>query len=178
MKVNTLKTLILILFTISATQAQTQQKTEMKKTREAMIYLIKGSPIENGDTAHLVPVKRQVSASAPLAGVMKALLKGANEKDEDDIYSVISGLIFVSAQIKNRTARIDFKYDIEELDEGEEYSWGATERAFFPDAVEKTVLQFEGIKRVVVCVEGLESYDSPDSFYHRKCPKVWWKKEK
>lgn len=175
---NTLKILVLILFTMTTTQAQTQQKTQAKKTREAMIYLIKGSPIENGDTAHLVPVKRQIPASAPLAGVMKALLEGANEKDEDDIYSVISGLIFVSAQIKNQTARIDFKYDIKELNEGEEFAWGATERAFFPDAVEKTALQFEGVKRVIVCVEGLKSYDSPDSFYHRKCPKIWWEKKK
>lgn len=156
--------------------AQKEERRQGQNTREAVIYLLKGSPAESAVVPVLAPVKRRVSASAPLAGAMKALLAGAIEADGADIYGFIYGLKFVSAQIKNRTARIDFKYDTEDLEDGEEFSWGATMREFFPGAVERTALHIEGVERVVICVEGLESYDSPDDFYHRKCPKKWWTK--
>ena len=153
-----------------------RQKKAQIRMREAVIYLIKNLPDGSEGEPVLVPVRRQVSAKTPLAGVMKSLLDGGIDADEDGIYGFIFGLKFVSAEIRNRTARIDFEYDKEQLDEGEDFSWGATMREFFPAAVERTALQFEEIDRVVVCVEGLKSYDSPDSFYHRKCPKYWWKK--
>ncbi|HEY8559024.1 MAG TPA: hypothetical protein VIL74_01380 [Pyrinomonadaceae bacterium] len=152
------------------------KKRPPRKTREALIFLLKGSPVESDVVPVLVPVTRRVAANAPLAGAMKSLLEGALESDEPDIHGFIFGLKFISAQIKNRTARIDFEYDRADLEEGEEFSWGATMRSFFPDGVERTALQFDGVDRVVVCVEGLESYDSPDDFYHRKCPTKWWTK--
>ncbi len=176
MKRPILSIIILSIIAAGVSPSTAQPKKQRRKTSEAVIFLLKGSPVESGVVPVLAPVKRRVAARAPLAGAIEALLEGANERDGEDIYGFIFGLKFVSAQIKNRTARIDFEYDEADLEEGEEYSWGATMRVFFAEAVERTALQFDGVDRVVVCVEGLDRYDSPDDFYHRKCPKFWWKK--
>ena len=149
------------------------RKNNQIKMHEVYIFLFKGLPGE-GESV-LVPVKRQIAARAPLAGAMKALLYDGIDPDEGDIYGFIFGVKFVSAEIRNRKVRIDFEYDKEHLDEGKEFKWSATKREFFPEAVERTALQFGGVDDVLICIEGLQSYPSTDSTSQRECPKTWWK---
>jgi hypothetical protein len=163
--------LVLAITGVSVFPVRAQKSRDGQKTREVTIFLLNELPTRTGAEPALVGVKRRVNAKAPLAGAIRSLLAGETEGEEASGF--IFGLLFVSARIKNKTARIDFKYDRADLEEGEEFSWGATMRGFFAEAVERTALQFKGVERVLICVEGLSSYDSPDDAYHRKCPKNW-----
>jgi hypothetical protein len=83
------------------------------------------------------------------------------------MYSFIYGVNLESVQIKNNTARVDFEFDTRTN------SWlDPTMEALFHQAMEKTATQFPGVKRVLVCVDGIENFFLRKDL-HRKCPQNW-----
>lgn len=138
------------------------------QTREVSIYLHR--MVEDEKTGipkrYLLEVKRRVDARAPLEGALRALLGGAtNEETKRGMHSFIYGVELESVRIKNKAARVDFTFN------RRTNSWlDPTMEAFFNEAVERTAKQFAGVKRVLVCVDGIENFFLSERF-HRKCPK-------
>lgn len=143
------------------------------KTREVKIYLHRETEIKQLRTPYLVEVRRRVDARAPLTGAIRALLAGGtSEEEKNGMFSFIYGVELESVQIKNKTARLDFQFD------KRTNSWlDPTMEALFHGALEKTATQFPGVKRVLVCVDGVENFFLRKDL-HKKCPENWAKEKK
>lgn len=143
------------------------------KTREVNIYLYRSVEAEPTNILELVEVKRHVDAHAPLKEAIQALVEGAtNEEEKNGMLSFIYGVELKSVQIKNQTARVDFEFD------KRTNSWlDPTMEALFNRAVEKTATQFPEVKRVLVCVDGIENFFLGKEF-HKKCPENWAEEKK
>jgi hypothetical protein len=150
-----------------------KKAASQNKTREVKIYLYQEREIKQLRTPYLVEVKRSVDAGAPLAETIRALLAGAtSEEEKNGMLSFIYGVNLESVQIKNHTARVDFEFDTRTN------SWlDPTMEALFHRAMEKTATQFPGVKRVLVCVDGIENFFLRKDL-HRKCPKNWAREKK
>lgn len=149
--------------------AQKRSKTKSPKTRYITIYVYELQPVSAEGWWRLVPVRRKIVADKPLGAALKELLKGANEEEQNrNLASFITGLEFVSARIRNKTAQINFKFTDEEIVE-ESWEGGGFDHANFVKAVEQTARQFAGVERVSICVNGIENYTDFDPANRVKC---------
>lgn len=143
---------------------------KQQAVREVKIYLY-GAEVSDRTgipDRYLIEVKRNVEARAPLKGALEALLAGATEEEEKNkMHSFIYGVELQSVRIKNKTVRVDFKFD------KNENSWLAPAiEELFEDAVKRTAKQFATVERVLVCVDGIENFFLSKEF-HKKCPEDW-----
>lgn len=162
---------VLTILAASPARASAQKKSQAKpaKTRNITIYVYELQPVSAEGWWRLVPVRRKIVDRKPLGTAMKELLKGANEEEQNrNLASFITGLEFVSARVRNKTAQINFRFTDEEIAE-ESWEGGGFDYANFVKAVEQTARQFAGIERVSICVNGIENYADFGSTNQVKC---------
>jgi len=129
------------------------QKSSDSKLKEVDVYFwFIGT---NGIEDEILPLKRKVSASVPLHQAIEEMLKEPTEAERKLGYvSVGHGdLKLVSIKIKKGTARIDFSRTI-----SESYNPGDLQTLKFESAVIKTAKQFSVVKKVTVCVNGMNEF--------------------
>lgn len=146
--------------------------TTAKKTRVVKIYLYE-NPNENRPEipGRLVAVKRRIFDYEPLYGTMQSLAAGEIESDNTREWHRIVGTVYaelVSARIRNGTAEINFKY---ELDADSERRWEEDLlNSHFTEAATRTARQFKEVKQVSICVNGIKNYTDLDRTRQVKCP--------
>ena len=137
-----------------------------KKMLEVKIYLRKtGANYETKYPSGLFAVKRKVDRKSPLRSALESLTDGATAEEEakQNLASSTFGIKFVSVRIKNKTAYTRFTMPEEARFPGD----GAP--FIFQEAVEKTALQFRGVKRVVVCLDGILDFGNEEDAPPKKC---------
>lgn len=144
----TLMMLFLVMF--SSIFAHAQKTSDLKKVDVYFLFI--GT---EGINDELLPLKRKVSRKAPLFPAIEELLKKPTA-DEQKLGYVSPGygdLKLVSVKLKRGTARIDFSRTI-----SNDYNPGDLQTLKFEAAVKKTAMQFSAVKKVVVCVNGINEF--------------------
>jgi len=129
------------------------QKSENPKLKEVKIYFhFIGT---EGIESKILPLKRKVSRLAPLFPAMEALLKDPTAAEQKLGYfsAGYGDMKLVSVKLKKGTARIDFSRTI-----SDDYNPGDLQTLAFESAVIKTAKQFPGVKKVIVCVNGINEF--------------------
>jgi spore germination protein GerM len=159
------------IFQIPPALSQRRQTLErpQRKRQAAKIYLAKelkeGAPFNPKNPGNLHPVIRMVDRVAPLRPTLEALLAGPNTAEEARGYINISfGIKLVRVKIKNGTVRADFTMPPAAAFSGDNSPF------LFKDAVELTIQQFPGVKKVIVCLDGDENFWSESEEPPKKCP--------
>lgn len=108
-----------------------------------------------GTESEILPRKRQVSRNAPLFPAIEEMLKKptADEQKLGYVSTSYGDLKLVSVKLKCGTARIDFSRTI-----SDDYNPGDLQTLNFEAAVKKTAMQFPTVKKVVVCVNGMNEF--------------------
>ena len=141
------------------------------KTRAVKIYLLEYPADDRTVQPKIVQVERFVDAETPLAGAMEAMLAAMIEKKEAaERNKYLHKLRFVSARIKNGTARLDFQYERDT-----EFDWLTERDSSFQEIVIKTATQFPTVKRVLMCINGYELRDDDEKFKATNCDEIWRK---
>ncbi|HJQ69460.1 MAG TPA: GerMN domain-containing protein [Blastocatellia bacterium] len=114
----------------------------------------------------LVPVFRMVSVTTPARGAIEALIAGPTdeEKSRGLRSPYAEGLSIKALEIDGGTARISLASKCADCPRwpGDLAPWR------FREAVERTLKQFPTVKRVVICLDGVENFDD-NSGEVRKC---------
>jgi len=120
--------------------------------------------VEN--TLALVPVRRTVSQTAPARGALEALIAGPTdeEKSRGLRSPYTDDLLIKTLEIAGGTARVSLTSKCAECPRwpGDLAPWR------FREAVEKTLKQFPTVKRVIICLDGVENFDD-NSGKIKKC---------
>jgi len=132
--------LMVIFFVISSLNfAHAQKSSDLKEVNVYFYFL--GTEGINDD---ILPLKRRVSASAPLRPAIEEMLREPTE-DEQKLGYVSAGygdLKLVSVKLKRGTARVDFTRTI-----SRDYNPGDLQTLTFESAVIKTAKQFPAVKK-------------------------------
>jgi len=155
---------LLILVSVSYIYAQKSAGLKLKEVKVYFHFI--GS---EGIESKVIPLKRRVSRKAPLFPTIEAMLAEPTEAEQKlGYYSAGYGdMKLVSVKLKRGVARIDFSRPIRD-----DYNPGDLQTLAFESAVIKTAKQFPGVKKVIVCVNGINEFgiglveDAP-----RPCPK-------
>lgn len=130
------------------------------------VELKESDPFDPKNPANLHPVTRTVGAAAPLRKTLNALLAGPTAAEKSRGYFDVSyGIKLTAVQIKGGTVRADFT-----MPPGAAFS-GDNSPFYFRDAVELTARQFPGVRKVVVCLDGILDFWSESGKPPRRCPK-------
>lgn len=108
-----------------------------------------------GLESEILPLKRKVSSKAPLFSAIGEMLKEPTEAEQKLGYhsAGYGDMKLVSVKLKRGTARIDFKRTI-----SDDYNPGDLQTLAFESAVKKTAMQFPSVKKVIVCVNGINEF--------------------
>ncbi len=133
------------------------------------IYLTKdlqeGEPYDPNNPSNLHPVTRMVNRAAPLRPTLIALMAGPSAREKARGYIDISfGIKLSNVRMKEGTVLAEFT-----MPPGAAFS-GDTSPFIFQGAVEKTIKQFPGVKKVIVCLDGEIDIGSESGEPPRKCP--------
>lgn len=170
MKIKLLFALLVLLYCFNLAQAQENgaRRRQSSTAREVLLYFPK-----DGDAAdaqknpfNLQAVRRKVGAGAPLRPTMEALLAGVTEEETDQGFRALDTerMRIVRLTIRNQTAYASFAHR-----KGAGWA-GDLAPATFRQAVERTIMQFPSIRRVHLCVDGAENFDTLESGERvRKC---------
>lgn len=113
----------------------------------------------------LVPVRRTVSGTTPARGAIEALIAGPTdeEKGRGLRSPYTDNLSIKTLAIEDGTARISLVSKCADCPRwpGDLAPWR------FREAVERTLKQFPAVQRVVICLDGIENFDSGDEI--KKC---------
>src|SRR5689334_20754354 len=143
------------------------QKSSRKK--QVSIYLPKNgdSPDPQKNPSNLQPVQRNVATSAPLRPTIEALLKGPTAGEEGQGFSGldVNGIYIIKVAIRGKTAYASFGHR-----KGSGWS-GDLSPFTFGDAVERTMKQFPGVSKTVVCVDGVTNFGDESGGPAKRCPK-------
>ncbi|MEP6901602.1 MAG: GerMN domain-containing protein [Actinomycetota bacterium] len=150
LKKNTYRILILTVLvglTLVGGNAQTN------KSRKVKVYFWEFNKQTKGD--ELTAFTREVDAKSPLRPTIEAFVAGPTAEEEAKGFSGLAygDMKLASVKIKNGTARIDFTREIRA-----DYNPGDLETLRFEDAVTRTAKQFPTVKKVVVCVNGINEF--------------------
>ncbi len=129
-----------------------------EKMQEVKIYLRKtGADYASQHPSGWFEVKRAVDAKSPLRSALEILTVGSTaDEEKNNLSSSTFGIELVSLRIKNKTAYTSFTMSGGAAFPGENAPF------IFIEAVEKTALQFKGVKKVVVCLDGVLNFWSED----------------
>jgi spore germination protein GerM len=129
------------------------QGSAVSKLKEVKVYFhFIGS---EGTQSKIIPLKRKVSAKAPLLPAIEAMLKKPTKAEQKRGYQSAGygDMKLISVKLKRGGARIDFSRTI-----SDDYNPGDLETLSFENAVIKTAKQFPSVKKVVVCVNGMNEF--------------------
>lgn len=103
----------------------------------------------------LKPLPRQVDATSPLRPAIEALIAGPTSAEAKEGYVGVAygDLKLASVKLERGVARIDFTREIRS-----DYNPGDLQTLRFQEAVVKTAKQFPSVKKVIVCVNGLNEF--------------------
>lgn len=141
---------LLILVSVSCIYAQKSAGSKLKQVKVYFHFI--GS---EGIESKVIPLKRRVSRKAPLFPTLETMLVEPTEAEQKlGYYSAGYGdMKLVSVKLKRSVARIDFSRPIRD-----DYNPGDLQTLTFESAVIKTAKQFPGIKKVIVCVNGINEF--------------------
>jgi spore germination protein GerM len=103
----------------------------------------------------LKPLRRQVDARSPLRPAIEALVAGPTSAEAKEGYVGVAygDLRLASVKLARGVARIDFTREIRS-----DYNPGDLQTLRFQEAVMKTAKQFPSVKKVIVCVNGMNEF--------------------
>ncbi len=139
-------------------------------TRKVTIYYWEFNRDEDGD--EMIPFTRYVDAKAPLRPTIEALLADPLESENRNKYASVrydNDLKLEKVEVRGRTARIDFVREV-----SGDTNPGDLATLRFEDTVIRTAKQFPNIRKVIVCVNGINEFgigmveDRP-----KPCPVKW-----
>lgn len=141
---------VMFFVTASVIFAHAQKSTDLKEV-DVYFYFLGTEGLES----EILPLKRKVSSKAPLFPAIEEMLKEPTEAEQKLGYVSASygDLKLVSVKIKRGAARVDFKRTITD-----DYNPGDLQTLAFESAVIKTAMQFPAVKKVVVCVNGINEF--------------------
>ena len=146
-----------------------QASPALSKTKEVEVYFRyenNGGPLVSGE---LYTLTRRVSKTAPLQGALAALVSRTTAEEENLGYqsaAYVEGMQLKSARIKRG---IVYAHFTRPPIQGSPPDMASLK---FEEAVIKTAKRFPGVRKVVVCVNGMNEFgigvveDAP-----RRCPK-------
>jgi len=142
--------LLLAIFNFFAVSVHGQNSAELKQVK-VYFHIIGTEGIES----KILPLKRKVSAKAPLFPTIAAMLVEPTEAEQKLGYQSAGygDMKLVSVKLKKGTARIDFSRTI-----SKGYNPGDLQTLAFESAVIKTAKQFPSVKKVIVCVNGMNEF--------------------
>jgi hypothetical protein len=146
-------------------QSKSNLSGTQSKQRQVEIYLIESN---SNDPWGLSPLKRTVNDPAPLRPTLKALLAGPTFSEKEKGYGNIDfGVKLAKVGIKNGIVRVDLF-----MAPGAAFA-GDMAPFMLEDAVIRTAKQFPQVKKVIVCLDGVENFGSESGDNSpRKCPKL------
>src|SRR5688572_650783 len=128
-----------------------------QSTTEVKVYLQRNHTAADGSNNDVsTPVKRTVSAGAPLRGALEQLFAESitAKEDKDGFWSPTYGMKFEGVALKNGTATVRFSQPADKT------NYGSLGPMIFAEAIEKTAGQFPSVKRVKICAVGETMIDS------------------
>jgi len=147
--------ILLAVMTIALTsgvvgRGQTEAAGALKEVKVFFYFIGK-----DGTDEQILPVKRQVSAAAPLYPAIEAILEGPTAAEKALGYTTTryGPMKLLSVKFTKTTARIDFSREI--LPNSNP---GDLETLRFREAVMRTAEQFPSVKKVIVCVNGMNEF--------------------
>jgi hypothetical protein len=151
-----------------ALKAEAQTKGRASHKKPVQIFLPKDgdAPDPRSNPSNLQPVLREVNAAAPLRPAIEALLAGPTRKETRQGFGPhdVSGMYIVKVAVKDGTAYASFVHR----------NWagwsGDLSALAFGDGVERTLRQFPGVRRTVVCVDGVVNFADESDGPEKKCP--------
>jgi hypothetical protein len=159
----------LILMTTGPIFKTAAQSGQPARKKQVSVFLPKdGDAVDpSSNPSNLHPVKRSVDAATPLRPALEALLKGPTPREARQGFSGhdVNGMYIVKVAVKNGTAYASFAH---------RRSWagwsGDLSPLAFGDGVERTMKQFPGVLRTVVCVDGVVNFGDESGGPEQKCP--------
>ncbi|HKX83490.1 MAG TPA: GerMN domain-containing protein [Pyrinomonadaceae bacterium] len=156
----------LFLISCGVVDSAAQKNSDLKKVT---VYFWEFNRQGGGDD--MIPFARYVDNKAPLRPTIEALIAGPTKEENPDKFSSVAygDVKLSSIKIRRGTARIDFTRTIRG-----DYNPGDLETLRFEGTVIRTAKQFPEIKKVIVCVNGINEFgigmveDAP-----RPCPTKW-----
>ncbi len=145
-------------------------------TRQVRVYFYSENEIHSKTTSDsrqaavenllaLVPVRRKVSGVTPARGAIEALIAGPTDEEKGrGLRSPHThDLSIKTLAIDDGTARISLVSKCADCPRwpGDLAPWR------FREAIERTLKQFPTVRRVVICLDGIENFDSGDEI--KKC---------
>ena len=149
------KTLAFLIIVLSGFFVQ-GQKCSDSTLKEVLVYFhFIGT---EGTESEVLPLKRKVSAKTPLRPAIEEMLKEPTEIEQKAGYhsAGYDNMKLVSVKLKNGVARIDFTRELEK--DRSDYNPGDLLTLSFESAVIKTAKQFPAVKKVIVCVNGMNEF--------------------
>jgi hypothetical protein len=148
------------------TEAQSKQPA---RKIQVNVFLPKDgdAPDPSSNPSNLQPVRREVNAAAPVRPALEALLKGPTREEARSGFGGhdVRGLYIVKVAVKSGTAYASFAHRKSWL------GWsGDLSPLAFGDGVERTLMQFPGVRRTVVCVDGVVNFGDESGGPEKKCP--------
>jgi spore germination protein GerM len=144
--------LSLLIFMLSAL-AGFAQKAPEPKLKEVKVYFMFIGP--DGGSSDVLPLKRKVPADAPLFPAIAAMLESPTEAEQKLGYisTAYGDMKLDSVKIVKGLARVDLSREIRP-----DYNPGDLQTLYFEEAVIKTAKQFPSVKKVMVCVNGINEF--------------------
>ncbi|MGI8641841.1 MAG: GerMN domain-containing protein [Pyrinomonadaceae bacterium] len=141
---------LLVGLTFVGTKAQTD-----KGLKKVKVYFWEINKETEGDD--LIAFTREVDAKSPLRPTIEALIAGPTTEEEAKGFTGVDygDLKLSSVKIKRGVARIDFTRTIRGM---EDYNPGDLLTLRFETAVIRTAKQFPTVKKVIVCVNGMNEF--------------------
>lgn len=124
-----------------------------EKAVQFLLFFAEAEAIHSGKAGEygfVAPVSRSAPADEdPLAAALAELIKGPRPEDGDFFSTLPPTAKVLSAQVEDRTARIDFSREL--INDSPGGTLGGT---VFMQSLVFTLTQFPGIEKVLVMVEG------------------------
>jgi hypothetical protein len=151
---------------VAKAEAQTKQRASKKKSVQIFLPKEGDAPDPRSNPSNLQPVIREVNAAAPLRPAIEALLAGPTRQETRQGFGGhdVRSLYIVKVAVKDGTAYASFVHR-------NRAGWsGDLSPLAFGDGVERTLKQFPGVRRTIVCVDGVVNFADESGGPEKKCP--------
>lgn len=138
------------------------------RPKAVKIYLVNSeAEFDAKNPLSLYAVSRRVDGRSPLRGALVALVAGPTEAERTrGLMGSTYGIRFISVKLKGGVVYAHFALPDERGFPGD------LAPSIFKEAVTKTVKQFPGVRRAVICLDGDENFDDESGAPAKRCPKA------
>lgn len=145
--------LLFLLAVLNCAVISPAQRPTEPTTKEVNVYFMFIGT--DGGDSKILPLKRSVSAAAPLVPAIAAMLRAptAAEQKLGYISASYGDMKLDSVKLVKGQARVDLSRVIRS-----DYNPGDLQTLYFEEAVTKTAKQFPSVKKVMVCVNGINEF--------------------